>query len=71
MSKTSLKSSKKGADASEAFLFNFGFWSFEFVSDFDIRISDLKHLYYFPQSDHVKLPKLDTKLLKQDTSTTK
>jgi hypothetical protein len=49
------------------------FWTFEhlnfgFVSNFDIRISDFKWLIHSPQMDHVKLPKLDKKLLKQDTS---
>jgi hypothetical protein len=41
MYKTSLKSFKKRTDALEALVLNFEFWSFEFVSDFDIRISNL------------------------------
>ncbi len=41
--------------------------NFGFVSNFDIRILDFKWLIHSPQMDHVKLPKLETKLLKQRT----
>jgi len=46
MAKTSLKRFNKGADAPEALVLNFVFWSFEFVSNFDIRISNLLYVIY-------------------------
>ena len=44
MSKTSLKNFNTDADAPEALVLNFEFRSFEIVSNFDIRISDLNVL---------------------------
>jgi hypothetical protein len=34
------------ADATKDFVLNFEFWKFEFVSNFDIRISDLLYVIY-------------------------
>ena len=46
MTKTSLKSFNKSADTPKALVLNFVFWSFEFVSNFDIRISNLLCVIY-------------------------
>jgi len=46
MTKTSLKSFNKDAYANSVFVLNFVFWSFEFVSNFDIRISNLLGVIY-------------------------
>jgi len=46
MIKTSLKSFNKGIDAPKVLVLNFVFWSFEFVSNFDIRISNLFDVIY-------------------------
>jgi len=46
MIKTYLKSFNKGVDAPKALVLNFVFWSFEFVSNFDIRISDLLNVIF-------------------------
>jgi hypothetical protein len=41
MTKTSLTGFNEGFDALKVFVLSFVFWSFEFVSNFDIRISNL------------------------------
>jgi hypothetical protein len=40
------KSFNKGFNVPKAFVLNFVFWLFEFVSNFDIRISNLLYVIY-------------------------
>ena len=51
MMKTSLKNFNKGAAAPKALVLNFEFWSFEFVSNFGFRASDLKTLKFFLKNE--------------------
>jgi len=46
MTKTSLKNFNKGVDVPKALVLNFVFWLFEFISSFDICISNLLCVIY-------------------------